>query len=128
MSRFLSLIILILATHTQLVAQQYLDLPQKQTALLLKKDKKNKPTLLFDEKGICNIESYQYESKSDFDKKLQQVLGIQTYEWVKINENQFVSNFKGQRLVEILDEASPYQLRILRTAWSKELYELLLKK
>jgi hypothetical protein len=110
------------------VAQQYLDLPKEKTATLLKKDKKSKPLLHFDEKGICDMESYQYESRPDFEKKLQEVLRIQSFEWIKINENQFVSNFMGQRLIEIFDEASPYQVRILRTAWSKELYELLLKK
>jgi hypothetical protein len=111
-----------------LKAQQYLDLSQKQTLLLQKKDKKNKPTLHFDEKGRCDIEGYQFVSKTDFEKKLQQILDIQSYEWIKINENQFVSNLKGQRLIEFFDEAAPYQVRILRTAWSRELYELLLKK
>jgi biopolymer transport protein ExbD len=128
MSRYLSLIILCLVSSTQLKAQQYLDLSQKQTLLLQKKDKKNKPTLHFDEKGRCDIEGYQFVSKTDFEKKLQQILDIQSYEWIKINENQFVSNLKGQRLIEFFDEAAPYQVRILRTAWSRELYELLLKK
>jgi hypothetical protein len=128
MRRYFFLLLISLVGSTLLKAQQYLDLPQKQAALLLKKDKKNKPTLHFDEKGNCDIEGYQFENKANFEKKLQQIIDIPTYEWIKINENQFVSNFKGQRLLEIFDEAVPYQIRILRTAWSKELYELLLIK
>lgn len=128
MRRYLIVISLSLFSTTFLKAQQYLDLSKEKTATLLKKDKKHKPTLHFDEKGFCDIEGYQYENKTDFEKKLQEILKVQSFEWIKINENQFVSNFKEQRLVEIFDEVSPYQVRILRTAWSKELYELLLKK
>lgn len=128
MRRFLIVFSLSLFYTTLLKAQHYLDLSKEKTVTLLKKDKKHKPTLHFDKKGFCDIEGYQYDNKTDFEKKLQEILKVQSFEWIKINENQFVSNFKEQRLLEIFDEASPYQVRILRTAWSKELYELLLKK
>lgn len=109
------------------MAQYYLDLPANKAMSLLRKEKKIKPVLHYDEKGNCDIETYQFTDKLEFEEKLGRLLALKEFEWIKINENQFVSNFKKQRLVEIFDEAAPYQLSILRTTWSQELYELLLK-
>lgn len=126
MKRYLLLLAIVLTASHQGMAQYYLDLPAKKAMSLLKKEKSIKPTLSYDEKGNCNIESYQFQYKVDFEEKLRGILALKEFEWIKINENQFVSNFKKQRLLEIFDEAPPYQLRILRTAWSQELYDLLL--
>lgn len=126
--KYLLVFSVIILSQLPIKAQQYLDLPEKKASGLLKKEKGTKPILHFDEKGLCDMESYQYETKAVFDKRLQLILGLGEFEWIKINENQFVSNFKKQRLVEIFEEEPPYQVRILRTAWSKELYDLLLKK
>jgi hypothetical protein len=124
----LLLLLIFLVNTPPLLAQHYLDLPAQKAVSLLKKEKRIKPILHYDEKGNCDIETYQYQYKSEFEKKLQDILALKEFEWIKINENQFVSNFKKQRLLEVFDEAPPYQLSILRTAWSQELYELLLKK
>ena len=128
MKKYLWVLLVIIFSHFSLEAQHYLDLPEKKATALLKKEKSAKPSLHYDEKGICDIESYQFSNKLVFETKLQTILGLQEFEWIKINENQFVSNFTKQRLLEIFEEEPPYQVRILRTAWSKELYELLLKK
>lgn len=128
MNSYLLLLAIMIISGTQGMTQYYLDLPAPKTVSLLTKEKRKKPILHYDEKGSCDIETYQFEQKSEFEKKLQDILALKEFEWIKINENQFVSNFKKQRLVEIFDEAAPFELRILRTTWSQALYELLLKK
>lgn len=128
MKTYLLLLAIMLTASHQGMAQYYLGLPAKKASSLLKKEKSIKPVLHYDETEICNIETYQFQHKADFEEKLRRLLTLKEFEWIKINENQFVSNFKKQRLLEIFEEAPPYQLSILRTAWSQELYELLLKK
>lgn len=127
MKTFLFLLLFMLLGCHYGMAQHYLDLPANKAMSLLKKEKKIKPVLHYDEKGNCDIETYQFTYKLEFEEKLKQLLTEKEFDWIKINENQFVSNFKKQRLLEIFDEVPPYQLSILRTAWSQELYELLLK-
>jgi hypothetical protein len=61
------------------------------------------------------------------EEQLLQILKKEKYGWLRINENQHISGFKHQILLEFQDEKAPYRLQVLRTAWTKELYELLLK-
>lgn len=86
-----------------------------------------KPDLRYDKNGLCAAESYHYSQKEALENKVRQLLALKKYSWIRINENQYVSSFAEQVLIEIQDESSPYSLQILRTAWTKELYEILLK-
>lgn len=50
------------------------------------------------------------------------------YKWKKINENQYVSRFEDKMTIELPVEKSDYYFTILRTDWSRTLYNLLVGK
>lgn len=120
------LLLSILATASG-SAQQWVGLKSSQVQKIHLNKKESKPTLRYDETGFCVEELYRFQSKSALEKKLLQVLQQKKWAWVRINENQYVSDYKGQLLMEIQEEGTQFTLQFLRTAWTPELYEILLK-
>ncbi len=86
-----------------------------------------KPTLVFDNKNECTREIYWGKEMPDCENIVKLLTKDSTYGWIRINENQWVSNFDSQLLIEVHEIEKRCRTQILRTAWTKELYELLLK-
>ena len=87
-----------------------------------------KPELVFDKDGICIREIYKTPTLNDCNKIVEKMLKDSSYGWIRINENQVVSNFSKQRLMEVLENTGGCRVQIHQTAWTKELYELLLSQ
>lgn len=80
----------------------------------------------FDARGNCNMEKVKAGCDSCFRKYLQQVLQQKKFGWRKVNENQYVSNFPDRLLLEIPPENKDFSYTILRTEWTREVYNMLL--
>jgi hypothetical protein len=81
--------------------------------------------LKFDSSKQCNLEIWYFNSQSDLNTYLQQVLGDPKWGWKKLNENQYISDFAHQRTLEVPPENSAWQFSVIRSAWTRALYELL---
>lgn len=82
----------------------------------------------FDETtGLCNYEKTVSTCDSCYNKYLQNLLDLKSYEWKKINESQYVSKFSDYLLIELQTEGNEQSFTLLKTQWSKELYELMQK-
>jgi hypothetical protein len=80
---------------------------------------------LFDSDGRCRSEQIKASCDSCYKKYLDDVLAQKKYQWKKINENQYISSFRKKRMIEIPAENNDFSYMILRTGWSKKLYQLL---
>lgn len=81
----------------------------------------------FDKTGKCRSEQVITNCDSCLAKLLNKVLAQTQYNWKKINENQYVSDFSSALLIELPAENKDHSITILRMDWSKELYDLLMK-
>ena len=79
----------------------------------------------FDKAGKCISEKIVAGCDSCFNKYFQAVLDRKKYEWRKINENQYVSGFAAKMMIEIPANNKDFSFIILRTSWSKQMYDLL---
>lgn len=79
----------------------------------------------FDSTRICNLEIWFFNSESDLNAYLQQVLSDPKWGWKKLNENQYISDFAHQLTLEIPPENPDRQFSIIRSAWTRTLYDLL---
>ena len=100
---------------------------KKKTILLADKTEVS-PLLVFNKNNICIREMYEYDNLEDCNKQVAKIIQDTGYGWIRINENQIVSNFSHQRLIEILEINKGCRVQIHQTAWTKKLYELLLSK
>lgn len=75
--------------------------------------------------GKCSSEKQIASGKNEYNKLLQELLSHKTFGWKKLNENQYVSKFSAQMLIELPQEENDYSFIIFRTKWTKELYDLL---
>ena len=82
-------------------------------------------TYRFDKTGKCNTEKVTTFCDSCYTKSLEAVLANKQYQWKKINANQYVSNFASRMLIELALDNKDFSFIILRTDWSKEMYDLL---
>ena len=82
----------------------------------------------FDKAGKC--QAYQVICSEDTLLKTEMArwLNQSIYHWQKVNENQYVSDFDSHLMIEFPPENKRHSLTILRMDWSRELYELLMKK
>ncbi|MCX6318228.1 MAG: hypothetical protein NTW29_13115 [Bacteroidetes bacterium] len=80
---------------------------------------------LFDSEGRCKSEQIKASCDSCYKKYLDGVLAQKKYQWKKINENQYISSFGKKRMIEMPAENNDFSYMILRTGWSKKLYQLL---
>jgi hypothetical protein len=82
-------------------------------------------TYRFDKSGKCSSEKITANSDASFKQHLQAVLDQKKYEWKKINGNQYISGFAARMLLEISAENKDFTFTIIRTDWSKEMYDIL---
>lgn len=87
-----------------------------------------KPSLEFNKDKICTREIYYADQMATCEKIVEQLTRDTALGWIRINENQWVSNFASQLLVEIHEVKKGCRTQVLRTEWTKELYDLLLQK
>lgn len=80
----------------------------------------------FDKNGKCLMEETRASCDSCYKKYLQAALDQKKYRWKKINENQYISVYSKKRMIELPPEGNEYSFTILRTGWTKKLYDLLL--
>ena len=85
-------------------------------------------TYRFDKTGKCQSEKIAGNGDSTMKEALTRVLAIESYNWQKINENQYVSDFDSRLMVEFPPDNTEHSFTILRMDWSHELYDLLMKK
>lgn len=102
------------------------------TAMVLSiKDLKTLPAdfiYRFDKTGKCKSEKIMAGCDSCFTKYLQAALDRKKYGWKKINENQYVSSFAARILIELPADDKDFSFIILRTEWTKQMYDLLTGK
>lgn len=82
----------------------------------------------FDKAGKCNSQKTIAYCDSCLNKFLQLALDEKKYQWKKINENQYISAFNDKMMIEISAVDKNYFSLILRTDWSKLLYDMLIEK
>lgn len=75
--------------------------------------------------GQCNYQRTIASCDSCYKKYLENLLGQKEYQWKKINENQYVSKFADRLLLELRVEDNDYTFTLFKTAWTKELYDIL---
>lgn len=80
----------------------------------------------FDKNGKCQSEKITAYCDSCFNKFLQDVLEQKRFDWKKINENQYVSKYRAQMMIELPAENNDFSYTILKTAWTKKLYKMLI--
>jgi hypothetical protein len=83
---------------------------------------------VFDEKGLCLTETTITRCDSCHDAYLKVVLDKKKYNWKKINENQYISRFEDNLMIELFPEGEIRSFSVLRTDFTRELYDLLLKE
>ncbi|MDZ4794900.1 MAG: hypothetical protein SGI83_11530 [Bacteroidota bacterium] len=79
----------------------------------------------FNSSGKCRSERIIAHCDSCYNKFLKGVLDQKKYDWKKINENQYVSNYYNRLMIELPAENKDFMYTILRTDWTKELYSIL---
>jgi hypothetical protein len=79
----------------------------------------------FDKKGKCNSEKVMTNCDSCYNKYFQATLDRKEYRWRKINENQYISSFAAKMMIELPPDSKDFSFTILRTDWSKQMYDLL---
>lgn len=83
---------------------------------------------IFDEKGKCKAMQVSSNSDSAAKAKLNAWLSNQSYHWQQVNENQYVSDFSSRLMIELPPVTSNFSFTVLRMEWTRELYDLLMKK
>lgn len=79
----------------------------------------------FNKAGKCISEKVVAGCDFCFNKYFQAVLDREKYEWKKINENQYISGFAAKMMIELPPDSKNFSFTILRTDWSKQMYDLL---
>lgn len=77
--------------------------------------------------GLCITEETVSACESCYRKYLDRLLGMKKYEWKKINENQYVSRFSDYLMIEIQQDNDEFSFTLIKTSWTRELYDLMLK-
>lgn len=80
---------------------------------------------LFDKTGKCRLQKTIAYCDSCLNKYLQEALSQKKYKWRKINENQYISSYEEKMMIELAAEGNGFSFMILRTSWSKLLYDML---
>ena len=83
---------------------------------------------VFDKKGLCITETVNTRCDSCHDGYLKIILDKPKYAWKKINENQYISRFEDNMMIELFPEGEIRTISVLRADFTRELYDLLLKE
>lgn len=85
-------------------------------------------SFLFDKKKICHTEVLTATCDSCLALYLKPVLDIKKFNWVQLNENQYVSDFDSHLMIELQTHKDNRSFRIMRMDWTRELYDILMQK
>lgn len=103
------------------------DVYPRKDSILVRVNSQTQLIYVFDEKGLCMTETTNTRCDSCHDGYLKKVLDKKKYSWKKINENQFISRYEDNMMIELFPEGEIRTFSILRADFTRELYELLLK-
>lgn len=80
----------------------------------------------FDEKnGFCITEMTISACEACVQNALKDLLTQSVYEWKKINESQYVSRFEDFLLIEWQQTGNEFSFTLIKTAWTRELYNMM---
>ncbi len=89
-------------------------------------DKNKEETFLaFDRDGRCQSQLQVFNCDHCYKQELEKLLSIERYQWKKINENQYISKFEAKLMIELPTQDKTNTFNIIRTDWSKLLYDML---
>lgn len=92
-------------------------------------DKNREEALVeFDKAGKCRSELRTFNCDHCYKQELEALLGMSKYQWKKLNENQYISKFEENLMIELPTEDKTNTFNIIRTNWSKLLYDMLTGK
>lgn len=100
----------------------------RKDSILVRVNNLTQQIYVFDEKGLCLTETTITRCDSCHDGYLKVVLDKKKYNWKKINENQYISRFEDNLMIELFPEGEIRSFSVLRTDFTRELYDLLLKE
>lgn len=81
----------------------------------------------FSKKGLCQGEIIYFTTDSAFANSLKAITQNPIYQFKRINENQYVSDYEHFLLIELPAESPEKKVGVFKTSWTKSLYELLMK-
>ncbi len=102
-----------------------IDISETDSSFLIVEKNQTEHLLQFDNANTCKLESILLKCDTCYKTVLSQILEIKKYNWRKINGNQYISNFESKLMVELLLEENLTTIKIIRTDWSKLLYDML---
>jgi len=82
----------------------------------------------FNANGYCSQQKITNDSDKAMQMQMDEILSVKKYNWKKINENQYISDFESGLILEFPPENTEHSLIIIKTEWTKEFYELLLSQ
>lgn len=89
-------------------------------------DKSKEETLLaFDRDGRCQSQLHIFNCDHCYKQELEELLGIENYQWKKLNENQYISKFEARLMIELPTENKTNTISIIRTDWSRVIYDIM---
>lgn len=80
-----------------------------------------------DSTGLCNQEITISACQTCYQQLLDELVSKKIYEWKRINESQFVSKFSDYLMIEMQEDGKDFSFTLIKTAWTRELYDLMLK-
>ncbi len=139
----------LLACCSPAAAQEFINMPYNKAETALKKaypGKSGQPAVytrkdsilvqvsdltqliyVFDKKGLCMTETTSTRCDSCYNGYLEVLLNKKISNWKKINENQYISRYEDNMMIELVPEAEIRTFSIFRADFTREVYELLLK-
>lgn len=82
----------------------------------------------YDSKKICISEKTVALTDSARSNYLNSILEKKEYEWTKLNGNQYISRFEDKLMIEIPGDPKNHSVTVYRAEWTKDIYDMLLKK
>lgn len=80
----------------------------------------------FDEKtGACFTEMMASTCEACLRNELNRLLAVTSHQWKKINESQYISKFEDYLLIEWQQTGNEFSFTLIRTAWTRELYNMM---
>jgi len=91
--------------------------------------KKIQVVFAFDqEKGHCNSQRTVTYCDACYLEEVNKLLAQKSYQWKKLNENQYASRYEDHLLLELRSEETDFSFTLFKTNWSRDFYELLTRE
>lgn len=100
----------------------------RKDSILVRVNSQSELIFVFDEKGLCTTETINTRCDTCHDGYLKNILDKKKYNWKKINENQYISRFEDNVMIELFPEGEIRTISVLRADFTREIYDLLLKE